>query len=438
MASDDEGVYQPKDAISASARSTAILGAAIGGIFEFARIAAANLREKDDAYNPAIGGFFAGSIVGLRMRSFPAVLGFGTLLAILQGVFEYSGGALSGFGRDPSVDQYEHKEQLRNNRRRPIEETLREMGEGREIREQIVQLKSTDLGPIARDAAVAQCLASINDLKGEISSNTEETPAHDQRTFNEILTGLQKQLQEVRSEVVPKRKFAFKPKSSAAPAHPTLSTSDPASVASTSNQPAEAPSKLLSLEPAASTTSPGGFEGPCLLNDVHNGLKTESNVEHADRGIMMANSSHCIIRCAVPTPNLTIDYVQASLLLCGPVNGAVLVMGVTASVLAISCRQLRMHGCQKCTVYLQCSSKPIIEDCSGIRFAPFPKGLDTTSDQWDQIHDFNWLKAEHSPNWSILELENRKSSEQWSRLITVTEQEMDGALRDLGTMDPDG
>jgi hypothetical protein len=38
----------------------------MGGTYEFARNAAANLREKDDSLNTAIGGFLAGSILGLR------------------------------------------------------------------------------------------------------------------------------------------------------------------------------------------------------------------------------------------------------------------------------------------------------------------------------------------------------------------------------------
>jgi hypothetical protein len=40
--------------------------AAMGGSYEFFRYAAANLRQKDDSYNPAIGGFVAGSVMGLR------------------------------------------------------------------------------------------------------------------------------------------------------------------------------------------------------------------------------------------------------------------------------------------------------------------------------------------------------------------------------------
>lgn len=40
--------------------------AAMGGTYEFFRKAAANLREKNDAYNEAIGGFMSGAMIGLR------------------------------------------------------------------------------------------------------------------------------------------------------------------------------------------------------------------------------------------------------------------------------------------------------------------------------------------------------------------------------------
>jgi len=40
--------------------------AAVGGTYEFTRFASANLREKEDSLNTAIGGFLAGSVLGLR------------------------------------------------------------------------------------------------------------------------------------------------------------------------------------------------------------------------------------------------------------------------------------------------------------------------------------------------------------------------------------
>lgn len=67
----------------------------------------------------------------VTVRSFPAVLGIGAGIAVVQGVYDYTGGSLSGYGKDPNVDEYERKEQLRRNRRRPIQQTLDEVGEGR-------------------------------------------------------------------------------------------------------------------------------------------------------------------------------------------------------------------------------------------------------------------------------------------------------------------
>ncbi|KAF2399847.1 NADH-ubiquinone oxidoreductase 213 kDa subunit [Trichodelitschia bisporula] len=107
--------------------------AAMGGSYAFAKTVAANLRETEDSWNNAIGGFFAGSVVGLRVRTFPAFFGYGATLAVLAAAFNFTGGALSGFRKDPHLDEVGRKEALRQNRRRPIEETVSELGEGRGI-----------------------------------------------------------------------------------------------------------------------------------------------------------------------------------------------------------------------------------------------------------------------------------------------------------------
>ena len=37
----------------------------MGGAYKFSELAAANLREKEDHYNSAIGGFIGGSVLGM-------------------------------------------------------------------------------------------------------------------------------------------------------------------------------------------------------------------------------------------------------------------------------------------------------------------------------------------------------------------------------------
>lgn len=88
---------------------------------------------------------------------------------------------------------------------------------------------------------------------------------------------------------------------------------------------------------------------------------------------------HCIVDMSIPTANskpfasLTIKGVEESLLICGQVAGPAHITGVEHSVLVVSCRQFRMHNCKDVDVYLSCSSNPIIEDCSNIRFGRIPK-----------------------------------------------------------------
>lgn len=76
---------------------------------------------------------------------------------------------------------------------------------------------------------------------------------------------------------------------------------------------------------------------------------------------------------AAPFATLTINDVSSSLLTCGQVNGAAHVTRVDNSVIVVSCHQFRMHDCKNVDIYLSCSSKPIIEDCSNVRFSRIPE-----------------------------------------------------------------
>lgn len=36
---------------------------------------------------------------------------------------------------------------------------------------------------------------------------------------------------------------------------------------------------------------------------------------------------------------------------------------------------------------------------------------------YDQVDDFKWLKAEHSPNWSVLDKDNYIKDEVWKDIV---------------------
>ncbi|KAJ6189545.1 hypothetical protein N7519_004453 [Penicillium mononematosum] len=156
---DEDHSYHPKDAISAAMKATALTGsnvgtlgvfvrgggtittfAAMGGTYEFIKTASANLREKEDHYNVALGGFFSGAILGLRANNrvylsphTPAVLGYGIALSSAMTAFEYTGGTLFGYQKDTSVDEFDRRTALRKAFQTPGEQTISEVGEGRGI-----------------------------------------------------------------------------------------------------------------------------------------------------------------------------------------------------------------------------------------------------------------------------------------------------------------
>ncbi|EQK97328.1 Tubulin binding cofactor C [Ophiocordyceps sinensis CO18] len=123
-----------------------------------------------------------------------------------------------------------------------------------------------------------------------------------------------------------------------------------------------------------------------------------------------------------PFAGLSLKAISNSLIVAGRVSGPVHMTDMSDSILVVTARQVRIHDCKNVDVYLHCGSHPIIEDCTGMRFAPLPKCYETevestTENQWDQVDDFKWLKAGHSPNWSTLPGAEMLSDEIWTKVV---------------------
>ncbi|MCJ1324641.1 hypothetical protein MMC10_001303 [Thelotrema lepadinum] len=121
----EEKTYQPKDAIAAATQASLITGGA--GLFMSA------VQSSLSRQNLGLLGVFTrtGGHAAVFARTLPAVLGYGALFSVILSAFDYSGGALQGSKKDSKEDEFERKERLRKNRRRPIQETIDELGEGR-------------------------------------------------------------------------------------------------------------------------------------------------------------------------------------------------------------------------------------------------------------------------------------------------------------------
>jgi hypothetical protein len=241
----------------------------------------------------------------------------------------------------------------------------------------------------------------------------------------QAIKALQDKLSETRAAVAPRAKFAFKTKKNAS----AISLTDAAEIAAQGRRhipgyrSPDASSRDSSINPTPSYASTPVNEpeqqqlrpeiaptsSPAILDEgkdsslleqksssihrptfsgassvtvnSHYGLHIllPASASHATVPASITSLRHCVVDMSIPTTNgkpyasLTIKGVKESLLICGQVEGPAHITGVEHSVIVVSCRQFRMHNCVDVDVYLSCSSKPIIEDCSNIRFGRIPR-----------------------------------------------------------------
>lgn len=50
---------------------------------------------------------------------------------------------------------------------------------------------------------------------------------------------------------------------------------------------------------------------------------------------------------------------------------------------------------------------------------------------WDQVDDFKWLRAEHSPNWSVMPVGERVDGRVWQQIMEMVGKTL-AMVRDKG------
>ncbi|KAK3321558.1 tubulin binding cofactor C-domain-containing protein [Apodospora peruviana] len=333
------------------------------------------------------------------------------------------------------------------------------------LQEQIHQLPSFSAVGGERQDAIEHILAGISRLRSDVADASDFVPAYDQRTYSNAIKSLSELLDETTAKLAPKTRFQFKPRGGAATSHtatsPATQQQDPRRFVPSDNYFGEAegsgsntPAAAAASEQQDSLGSLPTFGGKnyneeisrptargvrkpsfsvardiTLSNHRRVHIILPSSASRATSAGTLTNLVGCIVDMSVPTgssgapfASLSLKTIYKSLIVAGHVDGAVHITGVNDSVLVIISRQVRIHECENVDLYLHCASHPIIEDCKGMRFAPVPACYTTDKEkeetnQWDQVDDFKWLKAEHSPNWSVLPENERIQDDVWKTTV---------------------
>lgn len=222
------------------------------------------------------------------------------------------------------------------------------------------------------------------------------------RQAQAALGRLQGALAERRLQLQPKKRFAFRAlKKETAPAQ---------------GPPAQPPPVR---EVAASASAPAA-EPVCGFSEAEGQELELGPSELLQRDVMLSALTRCRVLLRGNPNTLLVRDCQDCTVLCGPVSTSVMVERCSGCRLVLACQQLRTHRTSQTSFYVQVTSRSMLEDCSGIRFAPYTwryagiesdfetSRLDRSRDNWSQVDDFNWLASdEPSPNWSVIPAKER-------------------------------
>ncbi|RDA92723.1 hypothetical protein CP533_1426 [Ophiocordyceps camponoti-saundersi (nom. inval.)] len=332
------------------------------------------------------------------------------------------------------------------------------------LEDQIDQLESVSAVAGERQEAIDHVLAGIAQVQNQVSDAADHTPSYDRRQyaepsqvyFEQTVKSLHDKLNETVTRVTPKSRFQFR-RSVDDSVHVDMGApeNDPRlnrgslsrkSLPKTFETAVDEGEDTVSRLPSSPTgrdynqelSQPGvsGIRKPSFSTAKNIGISNQvglhvilpSSAARATASGSLTKLRNCIVDMSVPTvqgkpfPGLSLKSISNSLIVAGRVSGPVHITDVTDSILVMVARQVRIHDCSNVDVYLHCGSHPIIEDCTGMRFAPLPECYateveSTTENQWDQVDDFKWLKAGHSPNWTTLSAAQALGDEIWTKVV---------------------
>jgi hypothetical protein len=91
----------------------------------------------------------------------------------------------------------------------------------------------------------------------------------------------------------------------------------------------------------------------------------------AGAGLWLANLRNCIVSIETPLVALRINGLVNSVVLSGPIAGSAHIEHVSDALVAVACRQIRIHHATNVDFALDTRSRPIIEHSNTIRFSPY-------------------------------------------------------------------
>ncbi|KAF9905795.1 hypothetical protein EC991_001271 [Linnemannia zychae] len=322
-----------------------------------------------------------------------------------------------------------------------------------EIERELAELPNVPKTQI--QAAVDSLVQRIQILEKSVTENITVLPPHDTRICLEAVKAASEKLSVLRGQLIPRPKFSFKSRKTVANPSSPSSLQIATATATTTSAPAVSSvdtTLFMTFEnrtgeylfigdlqvPTTTTTtttttntqtdtnsgvSAMAVDGePIYLGGVQIDIPATPNTTiEKPKDVALTNLTDCTINLVhtLPLGAIHIKNLKRCVLVIPPVSGSILLHDCEGCTLIGACHQSRMHTSTNMDIYLHVTSEPIIEDCTDMRFAPYPyqevlpsdqlltlfaaAGLKPEKNLFDHVKDFNWLRQQQSPNWRLLD-----------------------------------
>jgi hypothetical protein len=281
-------------------------------------------------------------------------------------------------------------------------------------------------------------LLEVGKLQKLVADSSFYLPTYTMQSAQATVTKLKEEVETAMSDLLPKRKFSFRGKSTKT----TTTTTTTASFQGIQDeQNAVVNNSFQGIhdkqDAVVNNSSPGiqekqddavnpSFQG---IQDMQDAVlvRDAKNLEE-DREFRLSNLSNCRVYLQGKFTTLYVNKLRNCHVYAGPVTGSVLIEEVQGSLFMLASHQIRIHSTTATDFYLRVRSRPIVEYTKGVRFAPYTfhysgiekdlqaANLMEETGLWESVDDFRWLRAVQSPNWSVLPSDQRISMEGPSQL----------------------
>ncbi|KAM7261822.1 hypothetical protein ACFE04_020899 [Oxalis oulophora] len=241
----------------------------------------------------------------------------------------------------------------------------------------------------------------ISNLDKLLAEYSYTLPSYQVRSSLKAISELKQTLDSLNDELIPKNKFSFRK---------TNKVVKKESVSTNRDNGAD-DNAVVSVV----------FDLPGFRNEENNVLERKFDGKEIGE-FTLSNLDTCEVKLIGCVNALFMNGLRNCKVFVGAVLGSVLIEEAEDCVFVMASHQIRIHSAKRCDFYLRVRSRPIIEDCTDVRFAPFcleydgidedlkNANLDEETGNWGNVDDFKWLRAVQSPNWSVLPDDQRIQS----------------------------